>query len=877
MAWGVSKWGSSKWGLDEAPGESSKGLSEIRSLIAAYTVTAPHKERFGSAHEIGPTKPLGEYSKGLPSTPKVTIHSSTTSVFSTYMSGALSGGASLILRLRNLSRTPDLAAVITSFQASDIGALITAGRYAHISASIRPLRTDISNLLASVRGFGIKDLPASISSVLPEDFPASIFPIYSHLAASVGAIEYLRLLASIGAHLPVDLAAFITITQPSNIRAFIHGFLSGDPVSLGASIVQTGGYFNLPSYISITSQSFSNLKSVIRVKEPVDISAKLYGWEALDISASISHTYQAPDVRALIKGTASIYSDFHTLIRRIDSGTSSLGALVRPRVSTHTSDKAINIGRFPRAYPDNRYFSAVGFSGFSIISIEPIFGNFPDLHAAINVINYYRSSISAIIRPLYPVSTNFSASIKGTSPYIHIDRIRLDFVLFKSLGASINATGEHVKLRASIRPIVSTSTGTSTGATYSYSFSTTRQFFATNMGVVILPSVTSSIKRGTYVNTHPTPDLNAFVTGWAEYDFSASIKVFPMLYLGASIYSWDTSHMSSLRARLQPVRIEDFSALVNVSGSIEYIQATIQSRMYALGLGASINGYVEILSRDIINVHTKPFLDFRATINFNNSFSCSFSSQAGDIEARIRGIDFGSSDISASIFSLHGYEDIGASIDGFKRIRPKILTLYFRARTRDSVGMHSTILGLKPVTSDFSAAIVGLSHIADLPASVTVTRIKPKDVSSAFSVTIIDLENPDHKKEAEVLFYTGSDKYIYDADQDALYAQEGLPWSLLVREVSNTDSFFDSNPGLRSKIISSMSQFDSVDEAVRDGLNMVGGFNFESFAATINPSGYVMSMHTTIYGDSVDRTIFLPAKIFPVYEVPDIAATITAV
>lgn len=876
MSWGVSKWGSSKWGLSDTA--SSKGLSEVRSLIAAYTVTAPHKERFGSYHDIGPTKPLGSYSKGLPTEAKTTVHSSTTSVFSTYTAGTLDGGFSLILGLRNFSKTPDIRATITSFQLADISALINAIRFVHIAASIRPLRTAVLDMLATVGGFGIYNFPTSVFSVVPEDISVSISPIYSYISATIGSIEYSRILATIGAHLPVDIAASIFITQPYNFSAFIHGFLYGDPVSLGASIAQVGGYSNLSSYVSVTSRMTSNLRSIIRVKEPVDISGKLYGWEVLDISASISRVYQAPDFRAIIRGTgANVYSNLHAIIRRADSSTLNLGTLIRPRVSTHTSDKAINVGRFPKAYPDNRYVSAVGFSGFSIIAIEPIFGNFPDLHATINVINYYRSSISAIIRPLYPTSTDFSVGIKGTAPYIHIDRVRLDFVLFRSIGATITPTGEHTKLRVSIKPIVSTSTGTSFNAGYSYSYSTTQQFFATNMGVVVLPKVSSSIKRGTYVNVHLTPDLNAFVAGWAESNLSTYINVFPMSHLSASVYAWDSSHMSQLLARLQPVRIEDFSALINVSGGISPLSAVIQSRMYASSMQVTINGYIEILSRDIINVHTKPFSDFRASINFNNTFSCSFSSQVKDLETRIRGIDFGYLDISASILSLHEYGNIGASISGFKRIRPKILTLYFRARSRESEGIRSTILGLKPELNDLSVSIIGLSHIADLPTSITVTRIKPKDVDSATSITIVDIDNPENKKEAEVVFYTGVDKYVYDSDQNSLYADGGLPWSLLVREVSLSDSFFDADSGSRYKIVSSMSGFDSVDEAVRDGINMVGGFIFESFGATINSIGYISSMQATVYGDSVDRTIYLPAKIFPVYDVPDISATITGV
>lgn len=854
MSWGRIQWGGSAWGaVGGVTDQLSEDLSEVRSLLAAYSVgTGAQPREMTRAH-------------------------TTTEYGSNYTTGSLYGGFSLIESFGNISFTPDLSASIAVAYARDISAVINSLSFSDISARIGVFRN--YDLGASILTLVTDDLPGTIWSVVGSDLGASILPTFSDFQAVIESYSPLDLPTSIGAHLPVDLLAFIYSVAPNDILANIRGVLMGAPQNLTASINITGGFTDLITNMRITATTFSSISATVVAREPVDISAYILGQRVFDLGATISHTYAGPDLRGIIKPVKSISRDIFAWIRRGDTGIKEMIAYARPVVSTHTGPKQRNIEDFPKHFPDNRYLIGTRNSGFSILHIEPIFSFFPDLRGFITGLPFTNSDMGGYIWPFIPSSQDNAAAIAGVSPRININRVKLNYVLFKSLRATASPSGGYLNLRSTIRGLKSTSTGTSDGAGYTSVESTTAQFLSTNMGLVILPSVSTNLKRGTYTNTHQLPDLNAYLYGWAASDLGTSIRVYPFTELPTSIFSWDTSHLSDFSATIQSQFTADFQTLVASTGEFVSLGALITPLLHVNDLTTLINGYPAVLGREILTIHTKPFSNFGASINFDSNFSCSTQSLTSSMGAYIVGFGAESDDMPVSITALHNEVDLHTSIFGLKRIQLKIMELYFRTMVRDSVGIGATIKGWKRENPyELATTITGLSHLVDLGASITSTRYKPASVVTADDITIVNLDNPSETITAEILFASGVDKYIYDSATLELYSEDySQQWSVLVTDKDTQEGFFDRAVNVKTKLLTEISDYSSFDEAIRESIEFLTSQYSEDFGATISVSGGIASLVTSLTVSELDKVSDFRAKIFEVRNIPDLATFISSV
>lgn len=880
MPWGSVRWGAFIWGDSSPSAPTSVGsLSYMRSLISAYGASS--KSTVSRRSSISPVRDrISTYSTGPAYTPpEPTRAATTTEKFNLFLSFRL-GGMSFINPSINISKTPDISADIKGWAVSDLHLYIVAVRYLSISAYIKGWRQGILNISASIYPKSIYDisarlavvspeyLSAAINAILPEDFPATLTPIW---APPLGA--------RIGAHLPANLPANIFSVGPKDFPGWVRVVNVGTPLDLISSITPSGGYLDIGSFVILTSRSTKDIGAILRVRMPVGIGAAISSWAVGDIMATITHIHQGPDAYAIIKGIGQAIKNLTGFLVVNRAGLSDSSALIRTKVSARTGGKPYNIYSVARPFPSNVFMVGFRTAGLMFFSIEPIFGYFPDLNAVLNAIPFYRSSIGASIYGIRSGSGIFDglASIVGVTPFITMSRITLSYVLFRSLGAVLNATGGYSGFGASIKPIVQTSTGTAADARYSSTTTVTRQVLATSRGFVVLGVPQSVSKLWTYSNNYARPDIRAFIYGWGAADISSFIRVWPYKSLSASIRAWDASHMKEFISRIYGFRATDFTGSITVSGGYNGLGASVNVRFVSVSFPAKINPTLAVLGRDLVAVYTKPFIELGASINFDSSYSCSRPSYYKSLGAFISGHTQGTTDILATIISGRNCLSMSAAIRGLKRIRPKLLTLYFRTRTRDSDPIYASIVGWGRSCISMSALITGMMHVTDIPTTITAVRYKPHAVDPMEDIQLVNMLDTSNKTTAEILFGAGVSEYIFDSVDNMLYSKDASQsWSVLIREKSEGDTFFDGAATNRSRYITNISDKHSFDEAVRDSLSYLVYPENESMFATITATGGHRPLAGHIFGDALDKISNLNARIAQVYTIPDMSASLRA-
>jgi hypothetical protein len=336
--------------------------------------------------------------------------------------------------------------------------------------------------------------------------------------------------------------------------------------------------------------------------------------------------------------------------------------------------------------------------------------------------------------------------------------------------------------------------------------------------------------------------------------------------------------MKEFISRIYGFRTTDFVGSITVSGGYSGLGANVNIRFVSVSFSAKINPTLAVLGRDIIAVYTKPFIELGASINFDSSYSCSRPSYYKSLGAFISGHTQGTTDMLATIISGRNCISMSAAIRGLKRIRPKLLTLYFRARTRDSTPMYASIVGWGRSYINMSALVTGMMHVTDIPTTITAVRYKPYAVDPMEDIQLVNMLDTSDKTTAEILFGAGVSEYIFDSADNMLYSKDASQsWSVLIREKSEGTTFFDGTAATsRSRYITDINDKDSFDEAVRDALSYLVYPENESMFATINATGGYKPLAARIFGDASDKVSNLSARIAQVYTIPDMSASLRA-
>ncbi len=718
---------------------------------------------------------------------------------------------------------------------------------------------------------------ASIASgaLDPDLIGSSRVSLGAFVRAARGATSDLG--TSIIASLPNNLPASLTVLQPAHIPAYIRGGYS-DVSDLGASLVQAGAYVSLTAFIKVLDSASSDIGATIDVAYPGDLRAILHGFITADLGASLV-TERHKNLQAIILGKVSAISNFGAFMRQDINGTKDMGVeAVKAVHSTHTSDKAINLQKVERIFNENRFLFGTRARGLAAFTIEPIYGNFPDLHALITATPFSINSISALIRPAVRSTSNVPTSVIGVNPHIKINKITLRPQPLKELAASLNSRGGYLDMPVLIRGAFSGSTGTAENAAYQTTATSHRFILGTSRGLYVPQQAASAIRTTIFNNPHPNPDLRASLRAWQVGDIGAYIKVYTLAHLSAEIDSIGPDRFRDFRATVEPAYISDVSASVTPGGSYTGLSASIQTSGGITALAASIVSFINPLSYNAIAVSTKPFKDMGALINYGSLVSCASSSQIASLTAYIKGFEIGDDDraanFGASLNALSLVTNMSAEIIGRKVTRIRTLTLNFRASTRGSSSMLSSIVPLVMHSSDMLATIRGLSHEINFTASITPVRYALEDVLFTATEHARDLARPENFKDILLSFRSKVSSYVYEEISQAVYATERGTWAIDLRTVARQESFFDRDPNSREKLIAGVEEFYSLDEAIRNAVSMICDGVQSNFGASITVAGGSSNLRVVMGITPSDKFSDMRSKLVPVYALPDLSASI---
>lgn len=785
------------------------------------------------------------------------------------------GGATVVRRL--VTTLPDLTATLYGWDYTDLNATIyvyqrgsydleaTLGSVAAVSSNIGGTitATYTKDLLAYLVSIPYSTLNASLVSVPPLDLVGSMVPVPPKDLVAFG-----------GGHYPEDIVSYLQTVPPEPITAFIRSGYSATS-DLAASLIGTGGYGDIYSRISSLVTDNYSIDATITVKINYDLRARLHSWDLYSLSASVVGV-NTSNFTAHVKGVSLRNErDLPSFIRSAWGGESNLNTSIYGWVSAHTSDKIYNYDVLPR--PAKVIFLAHSV-GLTMMSVEPIRGNFPDLHATVFGRAFSVYDVRAFIRPLVRVSQNITTTINAVDKVININKIPIEFSNVNDLLVSISAFSGYKNLSARIIGEVSTSTTTAGGSGWVYISSSINFYLGTNKGLFIPESTQRVIKSSVFRNSSPMPDLWAHARGWAEADLGATLTVYPDLALSAGIVGQDLSHIKGLSASVVSIYTRDLTASVVGSGGVKPLGATLEPSGAVSDFSASIVPYLKVLGFRVLSVETMPFTELQAVVNPIST--CHVYSGYGGIGAFIRGtVPYsGGVDLLATINSLSDLWDLNATIIGRKITKIKIADVWFRSQTRDSSAISSLCIGVGNGTNDLVSSINGLSHTNDISASIVPFRHVFNKIPSVETIKVYKDYFTDIElyKTLDIHFVSAPEKLIFDSVVNAIYRVDGDKWALNLAELTDTGEFFDRSVDDRNYEIDSLIEYNSIDEAIRFAITILTEWRTSDLSATLTASGGYGEMAATIGALQPHRHLDLQAKVSIVNNLPLLGASISA-
>lgn len=752
--------------------------------------------------------------------------------------------------------------------------------FADLGAFIEANNQGEADLSAEILTSLIKDLPAALSAIQPEDLGATLeVNPGADLPASTVPIPGVNLGAIGGGHFPEDLPATLAAVLPVDLGAELRP-VDSDTADLGASLVKSGDIKHMLAYVKAATRVTEDLNARIRVVAhgTKDLQGIIQGWVEVDLAASIGAQH-VDDIRAILLGFARLQeANLPAVIRRVDKQEADLGVSpLKAVVSTHTSDKFPNLDKVNKYFFENRYMLGTRGAGLALLTLEPIFGIFPDLHAEIFARDFFRENIGAFLRPVFPGSRDLNTILTSVVPYVNINKIILELIPLINMDAELVRVGDFLGNRANITPVHKGVTGTADDAGFVSTATTYKFYLGTNRGLFVPPEIVSEIRIETFTNNYPTPDLHGTVTGWHAADMGAYIKDYSFSHLSAEIRSWELDHISHLSASIGTFNLHDLMASATPSGAWEDLYAQLDVGGQVADLPTTLIPSINPLAYNVVSVSTKPFAGLGAIINYESFVRCAPTSALKALSAFIKPIVTGTldnqSDMSASIISGRIILDLGGDIIGRKRTRIQTLNLTFRAKTRGSERIRGSITPVGKGLSDVAAQITGILHESDMPASLTPIRFTPHDVDFTATEKVVNL-NSGAIKDVLISFRSQVHFYVYEEVTDAVYSTDRGTWAIDLRSLIRDESFFDRSLLNREYVVTDLQEFYSLDEALRHALVFLCERQQFALGATLTARGAINDLGVQIGIIDADRMSNLPSKLVAVGNSPDIAALI---
>jgi hypothetical protein len=591
-----------------------------------------------------------------------------------------------------------------------------------------------------------------------------------------------------------ELQSAINVLSQDYVKecpTIVVGYRAGVPQILKLPCIY-GGYRDVGAYV------YGN---------PVhsDLGAYIYAQSNfLDLGGYIKSFVQTDtDLPAFIRSYTQSYTDLGAAIRRLDHGTVDLGGELH---GWATWDLAALIGAHSPA----------------------------DLNALLNIIEI-RDLPASIHGALY-----FGQSDLGASIY----RTYLRGV--KNLGAYIRSLMVEYDLPAYLN-VISTSNLPA--------YITTFKRSTKNLGAYLYARQMKNLSAS--IHGYDTRDLGAIVSGvYGPYDLQAYIRVHPYLNLSATLHGW-YSGVFNLKGIIEGSYRFDLSAFVNPILPMNlgaYISVVGQS----FDLGALITPNIVKLKR-VISIS---LLESRNLKGIINSFC--FSSNYKDLSASLYTIY--KKDLSAFIWpwkSDDGYKNLGAYINAedyyvenkfIAKFVPNSHLMYSQLKlTFTASGSIYTVFNTQRIlfgtfyAANLLATINGILRSVDLGASIepliqaNYTEL-PDYVNPKSHEVVISLNSKGHENWrtfVEIMFNRGGPepfKYFYVSGSNKVYRiDRDRHWTIWASSYTEDDTDMIDRKNMRSKFIFNLSNYTTIDAAVRDLIDRVSAYRQVDLSAIIQP------------------------------------------
>lgn len=752
----------------------------------------------------------------------------------------------------------------------------TTNLAARISGFLDVYEEDLPGLLFPVHE---RDLPASTFGYPPEDITAFIsITSAPNLTAYLQTIPGKDLPAFAGAHPPEDITAHIAPYLPVNLTAFLHPVKS-TVANLSASLQQIGGFKDLSFFSRAAYRETTDLKTKLIVRTPVNLTAYLHGFDVFDLPADII-TQRIKDMRAIIRGwVRESEEQLRGIIRITFSQSENLPVeALKAVVSTNTSDNPFNLDRVQTSFFGNNFLFGTKRGGAFKFTLQPVFGDFPDLHGSIFAKILAISDFFAVIRATFPGTGDIGSSTVAVTPSININKIGLSLRPLKNLNASIIQRGGFIGLNTIVTGVVKASTYTSEDSGFSTSATSYKFLLGTSGGLVIPSKNVPTIIITSHFNNASLPDLNGTISGWVVSNLSAYIKEYEFLALPSSLNAIDISHISALSAHIAPFRETNLSASITQAGQFQSLASSINVSGGVSDLNTFIHPYINPLAYNVVPISTKPFQDLSAIINYESYVRCAVRSQALNLSAFVKVVSGNTEDtkvnLTAYLNALSLVLDLAAEVEPRKRTRIRTLTLNFRTGIRSSKGISAVVVPSRSTQSSLLTSIIGLSHTKDLASSINVVRYGIVDPPVTLSETVIKLDNPDYSSKIMVAFRSQVSSYVFEELSSKVYTTDKGTWALDMRTANTQSGFFDlatSNSVLKMEDIT---EYKTLDEAIRAGIVILTERRRYDIPASISAAGQIGDLKVAIGVTSSDLLKDLKSSVTTVENLPDLAAAI---
>jgi hypothetical protein len=741
------------------------------------------------------------------------------------------------------------------------------------------LEVYIEDIPASISPFHLKDLTADAFAYPPEDLTASLDVNEApNLQGIVEAIASVNLPAFAGGHFPEDLTAAIAPYLPVDLPLYIIGGQT-DTIDLSAGIQQVGGFKDLGGFSRASLADIRDLAVKILPRCPADLSASLHGFDTSDLPGYIL-TQRIKDMRGIVKGwSRENEASLRAVVRITFAQQENMPVEgFKAVISTHTSANLYNLDRVKTTFFGNKFLFGTKRGGAFKFILEPVFGHFPDLSGDIFARLLSISNFPASIKSLFASTQDLTASTVAVTSNINVNKIGLVLTPLKDLQASIIQRGGFKGLRSIVRGVVKGSTYTDPDAGFSTTATSYRFLLGTTGGLVIPSRSVPTLIITSHFNPASIPDLHATIAGWIESNLTASIKEYEFSAIPASLKAQDLSFISALSAYIAPFRERDLSSSIASTGEFESLTSTISVGGGVSDLTTFIQAYINPLSYNVVPVSTKPFQDLSAIINYESYVRCALHSQSSNLSAFVKVLVGNTEDtkinLAATLNVLRIEVGLSADVVSRKRTRLRTLTLNFRTGIRSSVGINTVVVPLRSTQSSLLTSIVGLSHTKDLSADVEPVRYRMVEPLITASETVVKLDNPDYSTNILVSFRSIVSSYVYEELTTKVYATDEGTWVLDMRTENIQGGFFDLQDGTKVLKLDDVTEYNTLDEAIRAGIVILTEQRRVDIPASISVEGQIGDLPVTMGVTSADMLRNLTSHVTVVENQPDLAALI---